>query len=67
MFFIHEKVFVRNAQNIYVIAVEWKNFFLEFIHFYMRIKKNYASFKKKILLREGYQSWIPINKLLKYS
>ena len=46
MFFIPRIVFVSNAQNIYVIVAEWKNPFLELIHFYMKIKKNYVSLKK---------------------
>ena len=43
-----------------------KETFLEFIHFYMRIKKNYASLKN-VSLWDGNHSWTLINKSLKYN
>ena len=39
--------FVRDAESIYTIVGEWKKLLLEYTYFYMRIKRNYASFKKK--------------------
>ena len=34
MFFIPRIIFVRNAQNIYVIVAEWKNLFLDYTHYF---------------------------------
>ena len=47
MFFIPRIVFARISQNTHGIVAEQ---YLEFIRFYMRIKKNYASLKKNVSL-----------------
>ena len=54
MFFISRIVFVRNAQNIYTLehCCRMKEPFLQFTHFYMRIKKNCVSQKKNPFLYE---------------
>ena len=56
MFFTPRIFFARNIQNIYAIVAEWKNLFLEYARFYMRIKRNYASLKKTVTLWDGNHS-----------
>ena len=43
-----------------------ETFFLEFTHFCMKIKKNYATLKKKVSLWDGDHCLKPVNKSLKY-
>ena len=59
-------VFVGNVQNSCVIIAEWKKVFLEYTHFHMRIKRNYASLKKNVSLWNGNHSLMLIYKSLSY-